>query len=509
LKKFPEFAAIKKIMKLTTLLQNLTAYKIYGDKNVEIASITDDSRRVKKNSLFIAIKGLSVDGHDFIPDAIEKGTSVVVGEINPKKDWLKSTVYIKVKDTRVAMAMLASAWWGNPEKYLKIIGVTGTDGKTTTATLIWWILKESGKKVGLVSSVSAKIGKYEADTGFHVTNPEPLALYKLLSKMVKSDIDYAVLEVTSHGLDQKRVYGIPFELGVLTNISREHLDYHKNLSSYIKTKSLLFQNVNTAVLNKSDSSFVKIRKFIPTSTKIIIYPVSNLDPLLKRVINERFPENYNRLNAQAACLVAEEYKIGISDQIKAISTFPQIPGRLEEIANDKNLKIYVDFAHTPNAIKSVLTELKKQTKGKLISVFGCAGERDHLKRPLMGKISGKLADFTIITAEDPRSENVNDIIYQITKGIKSAGAKEIEAKYFDDSNHRTGKQHIFFRIPERGEAISFAVQKIAQKGDAVVICGKGHEKSMAYNGIEYPWTDQEAVRVALKGGVKKIVRPDL
>lgn len=487
------------------LLKSLdNKYKLYGEKETEITSVIDDSRKCKKGSMFVAIKGLHVDGHEFINEVIGKGVAAVVGEIEPDKKWLGKIIYVKVPNSRKALAQLASSWWKNPSARLKIIGVTGTDGKTTTASIIYWILKKAGLRVGLVSSVSAKLGGREVDTGFHVTNPEPLALHRFLAEMVKERIEFAVLEVTSHGIKQLRVWGIPFEVGVLTNITPEHLDYHKTMKDYIKTKAQLFRGVSYAILNNSDSSFYRIKKYIPKKVKIIAYPSLTLEEEIKNAIQNKFPESYNRLNAEASCMVAKIYNITADKITDAINTFPQVSGRLEEIINDKGLKIYVDFAHTPNALKSVLKELKKNTKGRLISVFGCAGERDTIKRSVMGVISASIADITIFTAEDPRSEKIENIIKEMVSRIEKNIALEAEINYLSSTDY--DNKHLYLRIPERGEAISYAIQKLSKKGDTVVICGKGHEKSMAYGVKEYPWSDQDAVRVALKGGVKEIPR---
>lgn len=445
----------------------------------------------------MAIKGGTVDGHNFIEDAVKKGALCIVGEEDLK---IKGAAYIKVSDSRAALSYLAQAWYGNPSKKLKIIGVTGTDGKTTTANIIYWILKSAGHKVGLISSVSAKIGDEEYETGFHVTNPEPLPLQKFLKKMVDLKTEYAVLEVTSHGLDQKRVFGIDFEASILTNITHEHLDYHKTFDAYLKTKAKLFLNSKVAVLNKEDGSFNMIKKLLPKSVKIIPYGLDSLSATIREAISERFPEKYNQSNAAGAAVCAKFLKIKESDIVHSVKAFPGVPGRLQEIKTDRGFKIFIDFAHTPNALENVLTHLKKETKGKLITVFGCAGERDIKKRPMMAEISTRLADVSIFTAEDPRSEDINKIIGQMAVG----------AKRYHDSESKTvihhSNKHIFTRIPERGEAIYYVINKVAQKADTIVICGKGHEKSMAYGHTEYPWSDHEAVMLALAGKVKVLKR---
>lgn len=491
---------------LTELLETLENYEVFGRKDILISKISDDSRKVEENNLFVAISGATIDAHKYIPDVISSGAIAIVGKKNPHKSWIDKTTYIKVSDSRRALGLLASAWYNFPSKKLKAIGVTGTDGKTTTTNIIYWILNKSKRKTGLVSTVSAKIGRVECVTGLHVTNPEPIQLQKFLSEMVKENCEYAVLEVTSHGLDQERVAGIDFDIAVLTNITHEHIDYHKTYERYLRSKSKLFKKAKVAVLNKDDSSYKKIKKGLSPKTKQLPYDSKTLKGDIKRVVDERFAEPYNRLNATAAVVVARELGIKDKNIIEAIKTFPGVPGRMDRIKNNRGINIFVDFAHTPNALKNVLQTLKnsKKKENKLIVVFGCAGERDVGKRVMMGNVSTKIVDISIFTAEDPRYENVNNIIQQMVKGAKKSGAKEfLQEKY---KIHRFEKGHYFVRIPERGEGISFAIQKLAKKGDVVVVCGKGHEKSLAYNGIEHPWSDHEAVRMALMGRVKNIKR---
>ncbi|OGM24910.1 hypothetical protein A2627_02995 [Candidatus Woesebacteria bacterium RIFCSPHIGHO2_01_FULL_39_28] len=380
-------------------------------------------------------------------------------------------------------------YFGYPARKLKVIAVTGTDGKTTTCTLIYHILKTAGFKVALISSVAAYIGDKEIDTGFHVTTPDPWRLQKTIYLIVNSNINYLVLEATSHGIDQHRLLGTNISMGILTNITHEHLDYHKTFGNYLRAKAKLFKNLKIAILNHDDDSFERIKKLIPKKVKILSYSMNSPHDKIRESVKARFKEKYNLSNAAGAVKVAK--LLGVSDSIiiAAIKNFPGVSGRMEEIKNKKEIKIFVDFAHTPNALKQVLSASIIKRGGKLICVFGCAGERDKEKRPMMGEISAKLADISIFTAEDPRSENVNKIISEIAEGARSQGAKERED---------------FFKISERGESISFAIQKLAKKGDTVIVCGKGHEKSMAYKGVEYPWSDYDAVKIALKGGIKEI-----
>lgn len=458
-------------MQLIYLLKSLDkGYIAYGKTQVKITSISDDSRKTIKGGLFVAIKGLKSDGHKFIPQVINMGGKVVVGEIKPKVAWLKNITYIRVKNSRVALGQIASSWFKNPSTKLKIIGVTGTKGKTTTVHMINHILNSVGESSGLLSSV--------AYPGLHVTTPGPIEIHKFLRRMFLQGKKYVVIEVSSHGIDQDRIAGVEFEVGVLTNITPEHLDYHKTFAVYKKTKLNFIKSV-------------KKRIICPKKTKIDI-----------------FPGRFNNLNAEAAVLAVKELGVNKDKAISALHSFKLPKGRLESILNTKGINIIVDFAHTSDSLKEVLTYIKSVTKGRVIAVFGCAGERDTKKRPAMGRISTRLADVSVFTAEDPRSEKVEMIISQMVKGVEKRSAVEVGKDYFNKLLNRSEKdKHFFLRIPERGEAISFAIQKLAQKGDTVILCGKGHEKSMAYNGVEYPWSDQEAVRIALKGGVKKITKP--
>lgn len=416
----------------------------------KINGVTHDSRQVSPGMIFVAIKGKTDDGHKYVANAIKNGAVQVFGE-----ESIDNPKYVKVSDARAKLGELASEYYGNPTSKLKIIGITGTKGKTTTAHLIYHILTNLGLKVGLISSNMAKIGDHEIDTGFHVTSPDVVELNKFFKEMVDAECEYAVIEVSSHGIAQKRIAGVNFDVGVLTNIAPEHLDYHKTMAEYRKVKMSFINSCKTRVVAPKDT-----------------------------VINI-LPGKYNNLNVEAALETVEKLGFDRSKALDTLSTFRLPKGRLEEIKNDLGIRIVVDFAHTPDSLLAVLTYLKTQTKGlpagrqgKLISVFGCAGERDKGKRFKMGKISTGLADFSIFTAEDPRSENIDVILRKMV-----AGARSIQKREDKD----------FVRIPERGEAVAYALS-VAKRGDTVGIFGKGHEKSMAYSGYEHPWNDVEVIQ---------------
>lgn len=378
-------------------------------------------------------------------------------------------------------AVLANIRYGFPAKKLTIIGVTGTDGKTTTVNMIYQILKNAGYKASMISTINARIAGKSYDTGFHVTSPDPVGMQKFIKEAVDNKDEFMVLEVTSHALEQFRVWGINFEIGVITNITHEHLDYHGSFYNYLTAKAKLIKNVKFAVLNHDDPNFNKLITL--TRGKVISFGLQkNADvnpsnfPLQLKILGD-----FNILNACAAAGVG--LALGINPPVikKTLENFTSLIGRMEEIKNNRGIRIIVDFAHTPNGLQQALSTLKPKTSGKLISVFGCAGLRDRQKRPMMGKISAKLADITILTDEDPRFENSHKIIDAIAQAALENGAVE-------------GKT--LFREHNRAKAIKMAI-KMAQKDDTVGIFGKGHEKSMNYQGVEKPWSDQKVARSAI------------
>lgn len=384
-------------------------------------------------------------------------------------------------------AFLACIWYGFPGRKLTVIGVTGTDGKTTTTHLTYEILKAAGKRVSMVSSVFGLIAGKEHDTGFHVTTPSPWFLQRSMRNAVNHNDQYFVLEVTSHGLDQNRVWGIPFEIGILTNVTHEHLDYHGNYEKYVATKSKLLLRSKIAIINREDESYIHIsmNRFIDTK-KIKTYGLKKGDTNLKSFSFETpLPGDYNKLNCLAAATAARELRIADQDIRKGLMAFSGVKGRFETIKTKHGFDVIIDFAHTPNALVRVLSTIAGLSKGRVIHVFGSAGLRDVTKRPMMGAASAKYADITIITEEDYRTEDVNNIIQQIEEGYKETV-----------KSMKTDKKQLF-KIPKRQEAIDQAVL-LADKGDIVVLTGKGHEKSLCRGKTEYPWSDHEGLNHALK-----------
>jgi UDP-N-acetylmuramoyl-L-alanyl-D-glutamate--2,6-diaminopimelate ligase len=431
---------------LNSLTSELPIIKSAGDSGISITGINFDSRKIDKGNLFVAVVGLQSDGHDYISEAVNKGAVAVVGEkeIDPKGKY----TYIKVKDSREALGILASNWFGNPSQKLKVIGVTGTKGKTTTVHIIYHLLTNLGKKAGLISSIAAKFGNREEDTGFHVTNPDSLALHGYLKEMTDAGAEYAVIEVSSHGIDQKRIAGVKFEAGVLTNIAPEHLDYHKTFAEYKRVKM----------------SFIN-----SCSIKIIAPKATEINTL---------PGYFNNINAAAAIELIEKLGLDSNKSLNYLNSFKLPEGRLEEIETKSGVKIIIDFAHTTDSLLAVLKHINSLPHKRIISVFGCASERDPGKRSGMARVSSKLSDVSIFTVEDSRYEDIFNIFKPM---VKAAGRL----------NKKRNKD--FYTVPERGEAIALALS-MAQKGDIVGIFGKGHEKSLAYKGFEHPWSDHESVR---------------
>lgn len=379
-------------------------------------------------------------------------------------------------------AVFANVVFGFPSRGLRVIGVTGTDGKTTTATLIYHILKTAGKKVALISTVTVKIGKEEIGTGLHVTSPEPWILQKFLKKIRDRGFEFVVLEVTSHGLAQNRIWGVDFEIGVITNVTPEHLDYHKTFKAYLETKAGLLKRVKYSVLNREEKNFAFLKKRV--GGRMVTFGLNRGDYTSKNFpFKTLLPGKFNQLNCLAAISVVKT--LGLKDKIirKAVASFGGVEGRMQEINKGQDFGVIIDFAHTPNALKKALTTLREVYKPKrLIAVFGCAGLRDRKKRPMMGRIAGKKAEIVVLTAEDPRTEDVNKIIREIAQGCQKVGL--LENKHF-------------FKIVDRKKAIEFAIRK-ADKKDLVGIFGKGHEKSMCFGRREYPWSDHKAVERAFK-----------
>ncbi|MBI5044698.1 MAG: UDP-N-acetylmuramoyl-L-alanyl-D-glutamate--2,6-diaminopimelate ligase [Candidatus Levybacteria bacterium] len=372
----------------------------------------------------------------------------------------------------------------NPTRGMTVIGVTGTDGKTTTSSLIYHILTKIGYKVALISTIGAYIDGKKLDTGLHVSTPNSFQLQRYITLAKEKGVTHIILEVTSHAIDQHRIYGIPFDIGVVTNITREHLDYHKSMKRYMETKAKLLQKSRVAILNKDDGSYIFLKQRL-AGHRIITYGLEDAEVTPK---NHPFKQKhvglFHTYNSLAALSVCDEIGVDPKAAAEALESFNLPEGR-SEVVYRNGFTIIIDFAHTPQAIESVLSAINAQKKGgRLIHVFGCAGERDKGKRPLMGSASAKYADCIILTSEDPRSEDANEIANEIRKGVPDG--KDVITEI------------------DRGKAIEKAISK-AKKGDVIIVTGKGHEKSINFGKGEIGWSEHKAVENALlsQGIVKK------
>ena len=485
-------------------------------EGVFVTGITADSRTIRPGDLFVAVKGFTFDSHEFITEAIQKGASAVVGS----RDLINLPVpYLKVEKSRGSLAYLAAAFYSFPSRDLVMIGVTGTDGKTTTCTLIYNVLKRAGIKVGMISTVNAIIGNRIIDTGFHVTTPDPIDVQSFLKEMVDEGVTHCILETTSHGWSQNRIDSCDFDIGVFTNITHEHLDEHGSFENYREAKSRLLdsltlakknkrQPLKIAVLNKDDHSYsyLKSKSDQLQSINIITYSLlgsgdinatniknspSGQSFLLKSnqgefQINSNLVGDFNAANCLAAFGVIFSLGIDINCAVNEMCSFPGVPGRMERIFLGQEFAAIVDFAHTPNALKNALETVRQTSAGRVISVFGSAGLRDRQKRRMMAEISTSLADYTIFTAEDPRTEDLEEILGEMSEAAKAKG--------FSPGSTWTV-------VSDRGLAIQAAVQ-MAAPGDVVNVCGKGHEQSMCFGTTEFPWDDRTALKSAISDYLK-------
>lgn len=385
------------------------------------------------------------------------------------------------------MAILANLWYGFPSRKLTVVGVTGTDGKTTTVGLIYHVLHTAHMRASMISSVGAIINGKTSDLGFHVTTPSSWQLQKFLKKAK----GFLVLEVTSHALDQYRVWGVDFTVGVLTNVTHEHLDYHKTYKNYVLTKAKLLRNAKVSVVNRDDNSYKIITNYqLPITNQLITYGIKNNADVTPKsfTFKTKLVGEFNKYNILAAVAACKALGIPDKDIKKGIGTFTPPIGRQEIIhpsagSGQVEFMVMIDFAHTANAFEQILLTVRPNVKGRLIHVFGSAGKRDYKKRPEMGRISTKYADVIVLTAEDPRGESIEKIMEEITKGIVNSKLKIENRK--------------LLMVPDRQEAIITAI-RMAGKGDLVLLTGKSHEQSINYGRGEEPWSEHEAVRNALE-----------
>ena len=482
-------------MNLKDILSGVDGIKAKGNLDIEIKAVKNDSRKVKEGDLFISIKGYEKDGSDYIEEAVGNGAKAILVEDGTDLKQLKineEITLLVVPNARIAMAKIACNFYDNPSRKFQLIGVTGTKGKTTTTYMIKSILEKKGLKVGLIGTIHNYIGNKDLGDSERTT-PESLELQELFAEMVKEKCDVVVMEVSSQSLKLNRVYGSDFNIGIFTNLSEEHISEkeHSSVQEYFETKCKLFTMCRKAYINADDLYSIKLPKLVE-GPEYITYGIDNYSNILAKDItitnsyvdfrvkigdrNERvkacMPGRFTVYNALAAIAVALQFGCN-ADIIKEGLVEVRVPGRSEMIDNKLEIPIMIDFAHSPESLESILNAVKSYTRGRVICVFGCGGERDKNKRPIMGEISGRISDFTIITSDNPRNEDPNEIIKEIEEGIKKTKA-----------NYKV--------IEDRKEAIEYAI-KMANRLDIVVIAGKGHEIYQEINGKKIEFDEKKII----------------
>ena len=483
-------------MNLKKILVGIDGIKAKGEIDREVTTIEKDSRKVVEGSMFFAIKGFTTDGTQYINSAIEKGAKTILVEETTDIRSLnipEDVTLIVVPDARYAMAICACNFYDNPSKKVKLIGVTGTKGKTTTTFMIKEILQRSGKKVGLIGTIATYINDKKIKDSDRTT-PESLELQQIFKMMLDEGVEVVVMEVSSQSLKLHRVDACDFDLVLFTNFSEDHISEkeHPDMQDYFNSKLKLFKMCKNGIVNVDDLHGAKIPGLFPESN-IVTYGIDNFANVLAKDItitnsyvdfkvritdrNERIktgiPGRFSVYNSLAAICVAQ--KFGVSPEIiKEALLEVRVPGRSELVDNKKELTIMIDYAHSPESLQNILQATKSYTRGRVISVFGCGGDRDKGKRPIMGEISGKIADYTIITSDNPRTEKPEDIVEQIETGIKKT----------------KGKYEV---VVDRVEAIEKAI-KMANKKDIIILAGKGHEPYQEINGVKHPFDERIIVR---------------
>lgn len=457
------------IMNLKQILQDLNYRILNGTDNIEVGKIEYDSREVRSGDVFFCIEGYNTDGHKFINAAIKNGAVAVVCQ--KVAEDLPDCSVIVVDDTREALAMASASFYGYPAKQMKLIGITGTNGKTTSTYIIKSILEQAGYKVGLIGTIANYIGNKRIPS--HRTTPESLELHELFRQMVDEGIEYCVMEVSSHSLYLKRVYGITFNEAIFTNLTQDHLDFHKTFENYYNAKLILFNNSQNSIINMDDSygervyKDVKNNKITFSMNSDSMVKAENIELHSRGVefdivcnsgrehVSFNLPGKYNVMNAIGCAAACLNEGISLSLVKRGLDSMLCVPGRCEIVTKNHNLgfEIIVDYAHTPDGLENILKTAREFTKGRLISVFGCGGDRDRTKRPIMGQIGSELSDLAVITSDNPRSEEPHEIIKEILTGINKDN---------------------YLIIENRREAIKKAME-IAKKDDVIVVAGKGHE----------------------------------
>lgn len=481
-------------MKLIELLEKTKVISGTADLNIEISDIVYDSRNVSAGDVFVAIEGFETDGHDYISQAVSKGAAAVVCQHKPDQ----SVPYVLVEDSRKALASMAAVYFGNPSERMKIIGVTGTNGKTTSTILLKQVLEKcKGAKVGLIGTNENMIGDLVIETEH--TTPESYDLQKLFGEMADSGCEYVVMEVSSHSLVLSRVYGVRFEIGMFTNLSQDHLDFHGDMESYAQAKTMLFSQCNNAIINLDDehgkmmmdsakcpvTTFAVdnndadiVAKGVKLKSDRVVFSALEVGEIERAEI--RIPGIFSVYNALGVIACARLLDISLSDATRTLTSARGVMGRVEVVETGKPYTVIIDYAHTPDALENVLSAAKGFAAGRVVVLFGCGGDRDAQKRPIMGEIAARMADFVIVTSDNPRTENPGEIILDILEGMKE----------YSDS---------YTVIEDRRQAIAYALDN-ALPDDTIILAGKGHETYQIIGKMKYHMDEREIIMDHLSNG---------
>lgn len=478
-------------MELRTLISALDTPQVVGVDQLEIGQIVSDSRRVVPGSLFVAVRGVAVDGHQYIASAIEKGAVAIVCEEYPKELADKAT-FVVVKDSAYALGLLLSKSYGDPSQKLKLVGVTGTNGKTTIATVLYELFRRLGYKVGLLSTVCNYIDGEAIPTDH--TTPDPITLHALIARMVEAGCTYAFMEVSSHSIDQRRISGLDFDGGIFTNLTRDHLDYHKTVENYLKAKKKFFDELPAkafALTNLDDKSGMvmlqntqakkltySLRTVADFKGKILESHFEGTDLLINdKEVTVRFVGRFNAYNLLAVYGAAVSLGADPDEVLVALSAMHPVSGRFETIHSPEGFTAIVDYAHTPDALTNVLNSIHEvlEGKGRIITVVGAGGNRDKGKRPLMAKEAARLSDQVILTSDNPRFEEPDAIIQDMVAGLTKADLERTLC------------------ITDRAQAIKTATM-LAKRGDVILVAGKGHEDYQEVKGVKRHFDDREQLR---------------
>ncbi len=462
-------------MKLQELFAGIPVLSCSADPELEISSVSSDSRKIESGYAFVCLKGLKVDGRAWIPESFQKGAVVAICQEKPEVD----VPYVLVADTRAVLPLILSNFYGHPERsFRRIIGITGTNGKTTTSFMMKAIFDRAGCKTGLIGTTKYLVcdEEFPVDAGAALlTTPDPELLFRLFAAMREKGVDTVIMEASSHALALKKLTGVPFDVGVFTNLTQDHIDFHKTMDEYLEAKKALFRVAKKGIFNCDDKAFERISDRVSSTVttysasgkgdyaavEILSHDDKGISYRLRcgeeeRVVKVAVPGSFTVYNSLAAIATAREEGIPWEPILASLAEMNGVKGRIERIPTKTPYSVFIDFAHTPDALENILKNLREFTTGRLITLFGCGGDRDKSKRPIMGEIACRLSDFVIITSDNCRSEKKEDIIRDIVVGAEGAGCE-------------------FATVTDRTEAIRFALDS-ALPGDVILLAGKGHEE---------------------------------